>query len=225
MPGVSSMAIVNLKKREIECKIVYYGPGRCGKTTNLDYIFKAYNKQVSGEMVSINTDGDRTLFERKIDLLPDILCNSGGVIVSYFEWLQNKRSEFWMLDEVDTKLHRLMVSAYQRVRDTAQAFDTDWRTVSVAVLPSRMATTRFTWRAMPGSWLTISVVRPYSRLRCLNVSYMTNAVAESTSPVGSSANSSLGSLASKASITEVISRSEANGPFLTCASTPFLSMM
>jgi signal recognition particle receptor subunit beta len=67
MPGVSSMAIVNLKKREIECKIVYYGPGRCGKTTNLDYIFKAYKKQVSGEMVSINTDGDRTLF---FDFLP-----------------------------------------------------------------------------------------------------------------------------------------------------------
>ena len=61
------MAIVNLKKREIECKIVYYGPGRCGKTTNLDYIFKAYKKPVSGEMVSINTDGDRTLF---FDFLP-----------------------------------------------------------------------------------------------------------------------------------------------------------
>jgi signal recognition particle receptor subunit beta len=61
------MAIVNLKKREIECKIVYYGPGRCGKTTNLDYIFKAYKKQISGEMVSINTDGDRTLF---FDFLP-----------------------------------------------------------------------------------------------------------------------------------------------------------
>lgn len=61
------MAIVNLKKREIECKIVYYGPGRCGKTTNLDYIFKSYKKQVSGEMVSINTDGDRTLF---FDFLP-----------------------------------------------------------------------------------------------------------------------------------------------------------
>ncbi len=56
------MAIVNIKKREIECKIVYYGPGRCGKTTNLEYIFKAYKKQVEGEMVSVNTEGDRTLF-------------------------------------------------------------------------------------------------------------------------------------------------------------------
>jgi signal recognition particle receptor subunit beta len=61
------MAIVNLKKRQIECKIVYYGPGRCGKTTNLEYIHKAFKKQVKGEMVSINTDGDRTLF---FDFLP-----------------------------------------------------------------------------------------------------------------------------------------------------------
>ncbi|MFH2065280.1 MAG: GTPase domain-containing protein [Pseudomonadota bacterium] len=61
------MAVFNLKKREIECKIVYYGPGRCGKTTNLEYIFKAYKKQVEGEMVSINTEGDRTLF---FDFLP-----------------------------------------------------------------------------------------------------------------------------------------------------------
>ncbi|MGD9010450.1 MAG: GTPase domain-containing protein [Desulfobacteraceae bacterium] len=61
------MAIFNLKKREIECKVVYYGPGRCGKTTNLEYIFAAYKKQVKGEMVSINTEGDRTLF---FDFLP-----------------------------------------------------------------------------------------------------------------------------------------------------------
>jgi hypothetical protein len=61
------MAIFNLKKREIECKIVYYGPGRCGKTTNLEFIFSQYKKQVKGEMVSINTEGDRTLF---FDFLP-----------------------------------------------------------------------------------------------------------------------------------------------------------
>jgi len=61
------MAIVNLKKRQIECKIVYYGPGRCGKTTNLEYIHKAFNNQVKGDMVSIKTDGDRTLF---FDFLP-----------------------------------------------------------------------------------------------------------------------------------------------------------
>jgi signal recognition particle receptor subunit beta len=61
------MAIFNAKDRVIECKLVYYGPGRGGKTTNLEYIFKAFNKSASAEMVSINTMGDRTLF---FDFLP-----------------------------------------------------------------------------------------------------------------------------------------------------------
>lgn len=61
------MAIFNLKNREIECKIVYYGPGRCGKTTNLEYIHKTFRKQVAGDMVSVNTEGDRTLY---FDFLP-----------------------------------------------------------------------------------------------------------------------------------------------------------
>ncbi len=61
------MAILNLKKKQIECKIVYYGPGRCGKTTNMEYLYKSYKKQVTGEMVSIDTEGDRTLF---FDFLP-----------------------------------------------------------------------------------------------------------------------------------------------------------
>lgn len=61
------MAVINLKTREIECKIVYYGPGRCGKTTNLEYVHKTYTKQVTGDMISIDTDGDRTLF---FDFLP-----------------------------------------------------------------------------------------------------------------------------------------------------------
>ena len=61
------MAVINLKNRQIECKIVYYGPGRSGKTTNLEYIHRAFKKQIAGKMISINTDGDRTLF---FDFLP-----------------------------------------------------------------------------------------------------------------------------------------------------------
>ena len=73
------MAILNLKKRQIECKIVYYGPGRCGKTTNMEYIYKTYTKQVKGEMVSIDTEGDRTLF---FDFLPMGLGEIKGFDVS-----------------------------------------------------------------------------------------------------------------------------------------------
>ena len=61
------MAVFNPKNRVIECKIVYYGPGRSGKTTNLEYIFKAGKKYTDSELVSINTKGDRTLF---FDFLP-----------------------------------------------------------------------------------------------------------------------------------------------------------
>jgi len=61
------MAVFNPKDRVIECKIVYYGPGRSGKTTNLEYIFKAGKKYTDSELVSINTKGDRTLF---FDFLP-----------------------------------------------------------------------------------------------------------------------------------------------------------
>ena len=56
------MAIINLKKKEVECKIVYYGPGRCGKTTNLEYIFKHSRNLMTDEMVSVQTKGDVTLF-------------------------------------------------------------------------------------------------------------------------------------------------------------------
>ena len=61
------MAVFNAKNRVIECKIVYYGPGRCGKTSNLEYIYKAGKKYATSEMVSIETKGDRTLF---FDFLP-----------------------------------------------------------------------------------------------------------------------------------------------------------
>jgi glutamate dehydrogenase (NAD(P)+) len=78
-------------------------------------------------------DGDRILQEKGIAVLPDILCNAGGVIVSYFEWLQNKRSEYWDLEEVDSKQHKIMINAYNKVKDTVAQFDTDWRTAAYIV--------------------------------------------------------------------------------------------
>jgi len=78
-------------------------------------------------------DGDAIMQDRGVQLLPDILCNSGGVIVSYFEWLQNKRAESWELEEVDGKLHRKIVGAYREVARVAGRFKCDWRTAAYIV--------------------------------------------------------------------------------------------
>ena len=84
-------------------------------------------------------DGDQILAEKGVPVLPDILCNAGGVIVSYFEWLQNKRSEFWELEEVDLKLCKRMVSAYERVCETRKQYgDVDWRTAAYMVALRRL---------------------------------------------------------------------------------------
>ncbi|MBB5348872.1 GTPase domain-containing protein [Desulfoprunum benzoelyticum] len=61
------MSFINLKDKVVQVKIVYYGPGRGGKTTNLEYINRTYRKQILSEMVSLKTHGDRTLF---FDFLP-----------------------------------------------------------------------------------------------------------------------------------------------------------
>lgn len=61
------MAFVNLKKKEVQAKIVYYGPGRGGKTSNLEFIYNRIRHKMQNEMVTIKTHGDRTLF---FDFLP-----------------------------------------------------------------------------------------------------------------------------------------------------------
>ena len=58
---------INQKNKEVQVKIVYYGPGRGGKTTNLEYVYKKFNHRIKTEMVTIKTQGDRTLF---FDFLP-----------------------------------------------------------------------------------------------------------------------------------------------------------
>jgi signal recognition particle receptor subunit beta len=61
------MSFINYSSREINCKIVYYGPGLCGKTTNLQYIYGKTNPDVKGKMISLATETERTLF---FDFLP-----------------------------------------------------------------------------------------------------------------------------------------------------------
>jgi signal recognition particle receptor subunit beta len=74
------VSFINYSSREINCKIVYYGPGLCGKTTNLQYIYKKTNPEQKGKLISLATETERTLF---FDFLPLALGDIKGFKVRF----------------------------------------------------------------------------------------------------------------------------------------------
>jgi signal recognition particle receptor subunit beta len=74
------MSFINYSSREINCKIVYYGPGLCGKTTNLQYVYKKTNPDQKGKLISLATETERTLF---FDFLPLALGDIKGFKVRF----------------------------------------------------------------------------------------------------------------------------------------------
>lgn len=74
------MSFINYSSREINCKIVYYGPGLCGKTTNLQYIYKKTNPEQKGKLISLATETERTLF---FDFLPLALGDIKGFRIRF----------------------------------------------------------------------------------------------------------------------------------------------
>ncbi len=99
------------------------------------------NCQVIAEAANAPTTpaGEKVLAERDISVLPAILCNCGGVIVSYFEWMQNRQSEIWELDRVDAELRKHMRSATAKVLATATELKCDMRTAAYAAALKHIA--------------------------------------------------------------------------------------
>lgn len=82
--------------------------------------------------------GERVLQSRGIEVLPAILCNAGGVTVSYFEWVQNKTFQAWDLDYVDSELNKHMVKAAGKVREARSKFKCDLRTAAYIAALERL---------------------------------------------------------------------------------------
>lgn len=84
-------------------------------------------------------EADDLLRSRNVLVIPDILCNAGGVTVSYFEWVQDREEFFWSIDEINARLRRVMVRAYEDVQRTAIEHDIDLRLAAYMLSVSRVA--------------------------------------------------------------------------------------
>jgi len=94
---------------------------------------------VEGANNPTTKEGDRILKERDIFVVPDILANSGGVIVSYFEWVQDLQKYFWKEKEINEKLQDIIITAFNRVLRYSLSENTDMRMSSMAIALRRLA--------------------------------------------------------------------------------------
>lgn len=85
-----------------------------------------------------NFEAEQILKKRGIEIIPDILCNSGGVIGSYFEWLQNRNGELWGLNEIMIKLEKRIKEVFNKVSETCKARDIDMRLAAYVIAIERI---------------------------------------------------------------------------------------
>ena len=84
-------------------------------------------------------EADAVLTERGIFIIPDILCNAGGVVVSYFEWVQGLQAFFWDEEEVNRQLERILIRAFDEVMPCAEKENLDCRTAAQVLAIERVA--------------------------------------------------------------------------------------
>jgi glutamate dehydrogenase (NAD(P)+) len=94
---------------------------------------------VEGANAPTTPGGDAIINDKGILVVPDILANSGGVIVSYFEWVQDKQNYFWSADEVKSNLNDIMMRSFKEVEEMAKSKKVSWREAAHMIGVARVA--------------------------------------------------------------------------------------
>ena len=136
-PGADE--VTNHELLELDCDILVPGrarepdhQGKCARRSRPGSIAEAANGPTTPE-------ADEILYDRGILVIPDILCNAGGVTVSYFEWVQDMQSFFWTEERINESLKGIMDRAFGSVHEMSDRHEVDMRTAAYMVAVARVA--------------------------------------------------------------------------------------
>ncbi len=131
-------AISNEEVLEVECDVLVPAALHCVITRQNVGRIRA---KVIAEAANLPTtpQADEILAQRGVHILPDILTNAGGVVVSYFEWTQNLTQIFWEEERVNTEMHKILIRAYRQMAELAAQEKIPFRTAAYTVAVDRVA--------------------------------------------------------------------------------------